>query len=420
MNLSHIIWNITGLSLPLVVAAVSVPHLIDRLGTERFGLLALAWGLIGYAGALDLGIGRALTQLASRLQGGEERSSIPNALATAERITLFAGLLGALLIIISAILGVANLVNTEFVPEAEITNAVLVLAIALPAQAMSATYKGLNEAFLNFKGVNLLRIGLGVLNFGAPLVMSQFTTELPWLVATLMISRLLSLGIYRYLAYSCLQSAGIVSETSKYSAVFARSLFFYGAWITASSVLSPLMTHADRFLIAYIVSATAVTTYVLPYEVVTQNLILVGAVTTVIFPILAKLTLENTNSWKFYFHKWLFIVVGVMAFVCLAISLLLPLILNLWLKKDYQHDSALVGQVLCLGVFANSIGSMYYALLHARGRPDLTAKLHIIELPLYISALFILLDLYGVYGAAWAWSGRMIVDSIMLFRLANR
>jgi O-antigen/teichoic acid export membrane protein len=45
MRLSHIAWNLGGLILPLGVAALTVPPLIDRLGHERFGLLALAWGL---------------------------------------------------------------------------------------------------------------------------------------------------------------------------------------------------------------------------------------------------------------------------------------------------------------------------------------------------------------------------------------
>jgi O-antigen/teichoic acid export membrane protein len=74
----------------------------------------------------------------------------------------------------------------------------------------------------------------------------------------------------------------------------------------------------------------------------------------------------------------------------------------------------MVGQILCLGVFANSIGSMYYALLHAKGRADITAKLHIIELPIFLAALFFLLHEYGITGAAWAWVGRMVFDAAAL------
>jgi O-antigen/teichoic acid export membrane protein len=73
MRVSHVGWNLAGLSLPLLVAALTVPHLVEVLGKEKFGLLALAWGLIGYAGVLDLGIGRAVTQLVSRLRASPAR-----------------------------------------------------------------------------------------------------------------------------------------------------------------------------------------------------------------------------------------------------------------------------------------------------------------------------------------------------------
>ena len=111
MRLSHIGWNLAGLSLPLLIAVVTVPQLISRLGNERFGLLALAWGLIGYAGALDLGIGRALTQWVARLRGEGNLLPISGILATANRITLLAGLLGGALIAIAALAGLGSWVK---------------------------------------------------------------------------------------------------------------------------------------------------------------------------------------------------------------------------------------------------------------------------------------------------------------------
>ena len=71
MQLKNIAWNLAGLGGPLIVAALTVPALIRMIGMERFGLLALAWGLIGFAGIFDLGIGRATTQTISRLRGSQ-------------------------------------------------------------------------------------------------------------------------------------------------------------------------------------------------------------------------------------------------------------------------------------------------------------------------------------------------------------
>jgi|SRR6185312_3159374 len=418
MRLSHVGWNLAGLSLPLVVAAATVPHLISRLGNERFGLLALAWGLIGYAGAMDLGIGRALTQLVGRLRGEGDLAAIPNVLATAGRITLLAGLAGGALIALAALAGAGAWVKTATISPAEIRNALLLLAIALPAQAMSATYRGLNEAFLNFKGISLVRVALGVLSFGGPYLVALYTTDLPWLVATLVASRLFALAIYRWLAYSCLEDGNIAAGKAAYSASVARSLFSFGGWVAVSSVVSPILVQADRFLIGAVLSAAAVTVYVVPYEVVIQSLILVGAISSVIFPTLSKLIHEQPGRWQPYFRRWLYIVAGMMVVVCAVLAFLLPTVLRLWLKTNLQPESIAVGQILCLGVFANAMGAMFYALLHAKGRSDLTAIVNLIELPIFVAALTFLLHRYGIVGAAWAWVGRMVVDAVALGRLS--
>lgn len=414
MRISHIGWNLAGLSLPLLIAVATVPQLISKLGNERFGLLALAWGLIGYAGALDLGIGRALTQLIARLRGEGNLSPIADVLATANRITLVAGLIGGGLIALAALSGFESLVKAVTIPPIEIRNAMLLLAIALPAQAMSATYRGVNEAFMNFKGVSLLRVALGVVGFGGPYLVSFYTLDLLWLVATLVVSRLLALAVYRWLAYLCLEESKIVTTEAKYSVSVARKLFSFGGWVAVSNVVSPVLVQADRFMIGVILSAAAVTYYVLPYEVVVQSLILVGAVSSVIFPTLSKLIHEQPDHWQQYFKRWLYIVAGMMFVTCSMLALALPTLLKIWLKTDLQPESIVVGQILCIGVFANSVGSMYYALLHAKGRADITAKIHIVELPLFLAALFFLLHQFGIAGAAWAWVGRMVFDAFAL------
>lgn len=418
MRFAHIGWNLAGLSLPLVVAATTVPRLISILGQERFGLLALAWGLVGYASALDLGIGRALTQRVSRLRGSGDFASIPTNIVTAGRITFVAGLFGALLIALAAFTGLATHINTVEVPLGEIQLSMLLLAVALPIQAMSATYRGVNEAFLNFKGISLLRIALGVINFGGPFVVAHYTRALPWLVSTLIVSRAVALFIFYRLANACIERPGEAGSAC-YSSSVARSLFSFGGWITVSSVISPVLVQADRFLIGSVLSATAVTAYVLPYEIVVQSLTLVGAISSVIFPVMSRMLVEQPDACETYFRRWLGRVAGLMLLVCGVIALTLPVVLPAWLGRSLQPVSIQVGQILCIGVFANALGTMFYALVHAKGRADLTAKLHIFELPCFIAALVIMLHYFGIAGAAWAWAGRMVFDAAVLAWLAR-
>lgn len=417
MRIAHISWNLFGLGLPLLIAAVTVPHLLHALGGERFGLLALAWGLIGYAGALDLGIGRATTQRIAALRDSGQNAEIAAVLATATRLTLAASGIGMLLISCGALMGVGALLHVNEVSQSEMQTAILLLGLALPMQAVSATYRGVNEAYLSFRNISVLRIVLGAANFGLPYLITLYSMRVDALIASLVASRGIALYFYRNFALACLPSD--CERKARYSKAVARQLFQFGGWFTVSSVISPLLVQADRFLIAALIGASAVTVYVIPYELTVQTLILSSAVTTVAFPAISRLLATDNDAAQRLFKLWLLRVAAVMVVALGGLALVLPLVLALWLHKPADPNSVLVGRILCLGVIANSIGAMYFALLHAKGRTKATALVHICEFPLFIVLLALLIHFFGVVGGAVAWSVRMTADAMLMMAVSR-
>ena len=71
------VWNLIGNGAPLIVAVFSIPILIHGLGKDRFGVLALAWAVIGYASLFGIGLGRALLQLVAKKLGAGEEHEVP-------------------------------------------------------------------------------------------------------------------------------------------------------------------------------------------------------------------------------------------------------------------------------------------------------------------------------------------------------
>jgi len=57
--------NLLGQAVPLLVGVLTIPFIVHGLGTERFGLLSLAWVILGYFTIFDLGLGRATTKPAA-------------------------------------------------------------------------------------------------------------------------------------------------------------------------------------------------------------------------------------------------------------------------------------------------------------------------------------------------------------------
>ena len=87
-------WNLLGNVLPLLAGIAAVPYLVAHLGTERFGLLGLAWILIGYFGLFDFGLGRALTRMVAQRHGGPDGAELDGLCSTGMALGVVAGLAG--------------------------------------------------------------------------------------------------------------------------------------------------------------------------------------------------------------------------------------------------------------------------------------------------------------------------------------
>jgi O-antigen/teichoic acid export membrane protein len=416
MKLASVGWSAAGLAAPLFVALLAVPPLIARLGSERFGLLSLAWALTAMSGLFDLGLGRAATRLIADQIGRGDPQAARGTLAAAVRLAALAGAAGAVLLALGALLGLGRLVRVDTVPTSEIRQALWLLALTIPCQTLIATYRGASEACLRFRGISLLRMGLGVATFIGPLVVTQVSIHLAALVSALLATRVLAWLGFRYLALEALPPA---TGAPPMSASTRRQLLRAGGWFTVSAIIGPLLVQADRFFIGALLSAAAVATYTVPFDVITQLLIGVTAVTTVAFPSITRLLQQDAGQAQRQFRGWLWRVTAGMGLVCATVALVLPAALSLWLGSALPAEAATVGRWLCLGVWVNAVGCMLLAWLHAIGRFRATALLHGIELPIYIGLLLGLLTHFGVVGAAMAWTARVILDAAALAWLAR-
>jgi O-antigen/teichoic acid export membrane protein len=95
-------------------------------------------------------------------------------------------------------------------------------------------------------------------------------------------------------------------------------------------------------------------------------------------------------------------------------------VLMYWLGKDFANNSAISLQWLAAGVFINCLAQVIYTLIQGQGRPDLTAKIHLLEIAFYLPLLFWILNKYGITGAAIAWTLRVTVDAVLLMWVAQR
>lgn len=198
-----------------------------------------------------------------------------------------------------------------------------------------------------------------------------------------------------------------------------RQLLGFGGWMTITNIVGPLMVILDRFLIGALISVTAVAYYTTPFEIVTRLFIIPNALVGVFFPAFSLSFVKDRNHVSHLFWRGTKYILLALYPIIILIVIFAPNGLNIWLGSDFAENSTFVLQWLAIGVFINSLAQVPFALIQGAGRPDLTAKIHILELPCYLLVIWNMIKSYGIEGAAMAWTARVSADAVLLFHASK-
>ena len=168
----NILWTLAGMGTPLLVALISIPHLISELGKERFGLLAIVWMGIGYFSLFDMGLGKALTKLIAEHLGRDEKDSLPGLIWTALWLMFFVGFFAAGIVFAAAPILITHVLIIPGDLQTEGILAFRILSIGLPVVILTAALVGILEAHQRFAHIAVVRSILGIFTFLAPLITS--------------------------------------------------------------------------------------------------------------------------------------------------------------------------------------------------------------------------------------------------------
>lgn len=409
--------NLVGQGLPLVVAVVAIPILIPGIGTERFGLLVIAWILLGYFSMFDLGLGRSLTQVTADRLGRGRQDEVPGLIRTGLRMMGALGVVGGGLLFLAAPFVAHRLLGLSAELGAETVRAIRLLALAVPFVVLTAGLRGLLESVQRFGSINAIRIPQGILTYLAPLAVLPWSRALPALVGALVGVRVAAWAAHAVLVRRAFPEAATARAGE---GGHAAELLRVGGWITVSNVVGPLMVYLDRFLIGAVLGATAVAYYATPFEVVSRLWVVPGAIAAVYFPAFATSFRADPERAAALFAtagRITLAVVFPFAFVLMAFA---PEGLALWVGEEFAGPGAPVARWLLVGVVVNAVAQVPFAFLQGIGRPDVTARLHLLEAPLYLALLWWLLGAYGITGAAVAWTVRVVLDAALLFWLSGK
>ncbi len=405
--------NLAGYALPIAAALVAVPRLLAGLGPERFAVLALAWALVSVFGVLDLGLGRALTHLVAQRTAAGRETELPALVSSSLGLLLGLGLGSALVLGLAAPWVSHFWWGQEGALAAETTAALRVLAAAVPLAVLGSGLRGVLEARRRFALVNVVRVPTGVLAALGPLAVLGITPVLPWVMLVLVLVRAGAFVAYLLPCLSLVSPGAMRAEA-------AREVLRHGGSMMVSNLVAPLLQQLDRFVLAAVQPLAAVAAYATPYEVVSRVSVLPAALMAVLFPTWSALLARDRPAAEQLYRqsrRWLALLLAPpLALGALAARPALAW----WIGPEAAEPSVVVARLLLAGAFCHALAQPPFHLLQAAGRADLTARLHLLEVPLYLAYLLPLALRFGAEGTAAAWAMRTGLSALALAWLARR
>lgn len=412
------ILNLLGQGLPLVVGLLALPLIVRGLGPESYGAFSVAWALLAYFTLFDFGLGRATTKFVAELHGVSEPCDIRPIIRASVRLQLLFASVGALLFAAAVPVLVSRVFHVSPQLAPSIRTSFYILALALPVLLVSATLSGVLEGMQRFDLVNFVRVPAGSASLILPVLALWARAGLIGVVSSVVITRVLALIAYAWIVVR-LSRARAGNANPEHLHVSSRKLLGFGGWVAISAVISPLMVQMDRFCIGAVLSLTWVSYYSAPFDLIMRLLMLPSSLTTTLFPTFSTLTASHrwveAETLLSRAVKYLLLIVGP---IVLALMVLAKPGLAMLFGEQYATHGALVAQLLLIGVLINSLGWVPAALLQGAGRPDVTAKIHLLELPAYAALLWLAVHKFGIVGAAAVWVLRVLFDTSMLLVMA--
>ncbi|MDX5935230.1 flippase [Acidithiobacillus thiooxidans] len=398
--------NLAGLLIPTLVSLATVPLYLRWIGEVRYGVLLLAFSLLGYFGAFDLGLGRAVAQRIARQENDEERN---RTFWTAFLLSAGMGILGGIILFFLGHWLFSDIFQMPIMLHAEAQKAIPWLAAIVPLIALISVLAGTLEARQAFVSLNVSQI-IGVIGLQTlPLLsVALGRGSIAALIAAALVGRLMGVIVMFCLTARKLPFSG---WPALHRAEIGPLLRF-GGWVSVSGAVTPLLTIIDRLIIGAQLGAASVTAYTVPFNLSQRLTYLPYALSTTLFPRFSQAEGEDAKG---LLRQAVTVLTAIQTpFIVLAILLIHPFLI-LWIGATLAAKMAPVAIILLLGIWINGPAYIPYAYMPAQGRPDLMTKFYLVELVPFLLILWVLIAWLGIMGAALAWAIRSSSDAIFCF-----
>lgn len=393
----NVVVNVAGAFWQFVLIIIGTRLVLQQMGADSFGILALVGGTAGYFLYLDIGIGETVTKKVSETQDAEKLSR------TVSTLFFFAagfGLPLAMLTALFALFGIPALFSFAPPLMQSAISMFLVIAAGLwllyPLSMFAKVFVGLNRLDV----YNAQRV------IFQTLILVMILAALRWHNSAEVAVAAITLGglLWKTAAYLTLRKMYPHIEISRrhFDPALLRGLLRYQGAATASQAAGHTVYQCDIYMIGILLDPASVAFYSIANTIAMKLTEVAGVLGTAAFPMISGFHGANMGDTvrKSFKLGTKLMAVALMPLVVFLFVHAEPVI-TLWVGPAYL-PAALALKWLLAAWFINAASVITSLTVKAVDRPGLEARIGVVVAVANVGLDYFFIVKYGFVGAVYA------------------
>jgi O-antigen/teichoic acid export membrane protein len=411
-TLKNISYSVVGYLWPMIFTLFVTPILIFKLGIKNYGIYLFVNTAISLLGILDFGISIAVTKYMAYYHGQKNEEAIATLSRSANSLFLIISFFGFLALSVIALFG-AKLLPAQFANYAQYSPLFLLAGGIFFANNIDTTYTVTLNAFQRFDISNKIGIISITISSLSMLVAVLLGGSLQIIFLILLIISILFAFITFYSVKKILPQASFRFGWDREE---VKKCYRFGVVTSINNIANTALSSLDRLIIPFFAGPSNLTYYSVPGNVTMRIPSFANTFSTTLFPMASQLDgkKDKAKIETFYIRSFRLITIIASALTITAVAFAYKILLY-WLNADFASHST---DILIILAFTNFILALFgplSAFLLGLGKLKFLTIMSVMMSILNVILLCILLPLYGITGAAWAYLLSVVPVAYMFY-----
>jgi O-antigen/teichoic acid export membrane protein len=395
------IFNVLGWVFPTIFAFITIPIILNSIGTEKFGIMSLITIVSGYLGLLHSPISFGVVKYLADAFGKEDWLQFKLYLYSGFPASIFFSTTGAIIILVSAQYMVLHVFVIPPYLEKDAILAFQYAAFSFFLSGIVAYLHGITSAIRRYDVQNIGIVLTGVISMFAIIVAMQMGYGLIEIIIIQVITYCLSIIYFGTVVITLLRRflPNVKNIVIKMSVV--KEIISYSLIIFANQIIGTISLQLDKTIIGILLGTTAITYYSIPSKITDNLSSLSIRLAMALYPLSAEsVALGRLNQFKSLYLRMARITSFIIALPSLFIIIFAYDLLALWVGEEMADRSWLVLVLMACTVILRTPSSIAFQVNNGLGKARFNLLASIFLFLIILLAVLVLAPLYGIIGAA--------------------